>query len=189
MESAERGDGIQIINVDDINAVPVALNNGIQLIETCMMPRCLIQLILLTILDNGALLGRRRTKNPEKAQDKYKHKKAMAQGMLDLALLSSNAHQLRLILEYKERNNYFYVSISCISLSIVLQVIVAVAFILKFKVLKRYYYGEAIDEETQQKNFERKARFDNFISLGILFITIINVFMSAFGSAQTLSVP
>ncbi|CAH1714302.1 unnamed protein product [Chironomus riparius] len=161
MESAEREDVIQRIDVDQIDAAPIA------------------------ILDNEARLGKRRNKSAEKAQDKYKHKKAMAQGMLDLALLSSNAHQLRLILEYKERNNYFYVSIACISLSIILQVIVAVAFILKFKVLKRYYYGEAMDEETQQKNFERKARFDNFISLGILFITIINVFMSAFGSAQT----
>jgi hypothetical protein len=159
VESAVIGDVSHKIQVDEVDAVPK--KNG-----------------------NGHQLGKNRIKSAEKAQDKYKHKKAMAQGMMDLALLSSNAHQLRLILEYKEKNNYFYVSISCILLSIALQVAVAVAFILKFKVLKRYYYGEAMDEETQIKNFERKAHFDNYISLGILFITIINVFMTAFGSAQ-----
>ena len=101
--------------------------------------------------------------------------------MLDLALLSSNAQQLRLILDHQERNNYFYVSITCILLSIVLQIIVAIAFILKFKVLKRYYFVDP-DEISKMKDFERNAKYDNFITLGILFITIINVFMTAFGS-------
>jgi hypothetical protein len=136
---------------------------------------------LSTNLDAERLLGKSQHPITSKAQKKFKHKKAVAQGMLDLALLSSNAQQLRLILDYKERNNYFFISISCIVLSIVLQIIVAVAFILKFKVLNRYYLEDP-DEMSRKKDFERSARFDNFITLGILFITIINVFMTAFGS-------
>lgn len=159
VEAADCRDGEHRMSIEEIEPIPISNGQKSRLVNS-------------------------RMKNPEKSQDKYKHKKAMAQGMMDLALLSSNAHQLRLILEYKERNDYFYVSLSCILLSLILQVAVAMGFILKFKVLKRYYYGEALDEETQRKNFERKANFDNYLSMGILLITIINVFMSAFGSAQ-----
>ncbi|CRK87159.1 CLUMA_CG000968, isoform A [Clunio marinus] len=48
----------------------------------------------------------------------YQQKKSMAQGMLDLALLSANANQLRYILDSNERNHYFYVSLSLISMSL-----------------------------------------------------------------------
>ncbi|XP_070497635.1 ninjurin-A-like [Chironomus tepperi] len=100
----------------------------------------------------------------------YQQKKTIAQGMLDLALLSSNANQLRYILDYKERNHYYYISLSCISLSLVLQVLVAIALVFK----SRYN----IDNEQEYANADR---INNFITMGILFITIINVFTSAFG--------
>jgi membrane protein CcdC involved in cytochrome C biogenesis len=90
--------------------------------------------------------------------------------MLDLALLSSNANQLRYILDYKERNHYYYISLSCISSSLVLQVLVAIALVFK----SRYN----IDNEEEYANADR---INNFITMGILFITIINVFTSAFG--------
>lgn len=100
----------------------------------------------------------------------YQQKKSLAQGMLDLALLSANANQLRYVLEYKERNHYYYVSLTLISLSLVLQVLVAVALVFK----SRYN----IDNEQEYINADR---INNFITMGILFITIINVFTSAFG--------
>jgi len=100
----------------------------------------------------------------------YQQKKTIAQGMLDLALLSSNANQLRYILDYKERNHYYYISLSCISSSLVLQVLVAIALVFK----SRYN----IDNEEEYANADR---INNFITMGILFITIINVFTSAFG--------
>lgn len=90
--------------------------------------------------------------------------------MLDLALLSANANQLRYVLEYKERNHYYYVSLSLISTSLVLQILVAIALVFK----SRYN----LDKEEEYINADR---INNFITMGILFITIINVFISAFG--------
>ncbi|KAG5678189.1 hypothetical protein PVAND_007882 [Polypedilum vanderplanki] len=100
----------------------------------------------------------------------YQQRKTIAQGMMDLALLSSNANQLRYILDYKERNHYYYISLSLISTSLVLQILVAIALVFK----SRYN----IENE---KEYENADRINNFITMGILMITIINVFTSAFG--------
>jgi Ninjurin len=102
----------------------------------------------------------------------YQQKKTIAQGMLDLALLSANANQLRYILDYKERNLYYYMSLSLISSSLVLQILVAFALVFK----SRYN----IDNEEEYANADK---INNFITLGILLITMINVFTSAFSVA------
>lgn len=52
----------------------------------------------------------------------YQQKKNLAQGMMDLALLSANANQLRYILESYTRHPYYWFSLISISLSIILQV-------------------------------------------------------------------
>lgn len=104
----------------------------------------------------------------------YQQKKTIAQGMLDLALLSSNANQLRYVLEYKERNHYYYVSVSLISSSLVLQVLVAIALVFKSR------YNIDVDVEYRDAD-----RLNNFITMAILLITIINVFTSAFGIAPS----
>lgn len=52
----------------------------------------------------------------------YQHKKTLAQGMMDLALLSANANQLRYVLESYDRHPYFYPSLAMISISLILQV-------------------------------------------------------------------
>ena len=52
----------------------------------------------------------------------YQHKKTLAQGMMDLALLTANANQLRYVLESYRRHPYFYPSLIFISLSIIFQV-------------------------------------------------------------------
>ncbi|KAJ6640570.1 Ninjurin-A [Pseudolycoriella hygida] len=51
----------------------------------------------------------------------YQHKKTLAQGMMDLALLSANANQLRYVLESYNRHPYYYFSLVFISLSLILQ--------------------------------------------------------------------
>lgn len=96
----------------------------------------------------------------------------MAQGMLDLALLSANANQLRYVLDSNIRNHYFYVSLSLISTSLVLQVLVAIALVFKSK------YN--IDKPEDYANADR---INNFILIGILLITISNVVSSAFAPA------
>lgn len=62
---------------------------------------------------------------PKKPLDNniYSTKKTVAQGMMDLALLTANASQLKLLLKYNiERTSLFFIHISCICISIVLQV-------------------------------------------------------------------
>lgn len=58
----------------------------------------------------------------------YQHKKTLAQGMMDLALLSANANQLRYVLETNKQHPYFYPSLLFISLSIIFQVSYSLAF-------------------------------------------------------------
>lgn len=52
----------------------------------------------------------------------YQHKKTLAQGMMDLALFSANANQLRYVLESYNRHPYYYPSLVLISISLVFQV-------------------------------------------------------------------
>lgn len=52
----------------------------------------------------------------------YQHKKTLAQGMMDLALFSANANQLRYVLESYDRHPYYYPSLSLISISLIIQV-------------------------------------------------------------------
>jgi len=99
----------------------------------------------------------------------YQQKKSLAQGMLDLALLSANANQLRYVLDINVRNHYYYVSLSLISTSLILQVLVAIALIFK----SRYNVDQA-------EGYENADRVNNFILIGILLITISNVVSSAF---------
>lgn len=102
----------------------------------------------------------------------YQQKKSMAQGMLDLALLSANANQLRYVLDSNVRNHYYYVSLSLISCSLVMQVLVAIALVFK----SRFNIDNA-------EEYSDADRINNFILIGILLITITNVVSSAFAPA------
>lgn len=64
----------------------------------------------------------------------YQHKKTLAQGMMDLALLSANANQLRYVLETSNQHPYFYPSLLFISVSIIFQVGATHLHIAKFAV-------------------------------------------------------
>ena len=70
----------------------------------------------------------------------YQHKKTLAQGMMDLALLSANANQLRYVLESYGRHPYYYPSLVLISLSIICQVSWETYKHLKFASLNLFLY-------------------------------------------------
>lgn len=55
--------------------------------------------------------------------NEYQQKKTLAKGMMDLALFSANANQLRYVLESSSRHPYYYPSIVFISFSLIMQVI------------------------------------------------------------------
>ncbi|XP_055372820.1 ninjurin-A-like [Condylostylus longicornis] len=106
----------------------------------------------------------------------YQHKKTLAQGMMDLALLLANANQLRYVLESKSIHPYYSVNIVLLAISISLQITVGIALIINSQ------YGVKKEREMRLAN-----RINNFTLIGIFLITIVNVFISAFGVADNLS--
>uniref|UniRef100_A0AAG5DCZ6 Ninjurin a n=1 Tax=Anopheles atroparvus TaxID=41427 RepID=A0AAG5DCZ6_ANOAO len=103
----------------------------------------------------------------------YQQKKNLAQGMMDLALLSANANQLRYVLESYKRHPYFYVNLTFITTSIIAQVAVGIGLIWK----SRYNIKN-------ENDFCKADRINNFVTIGIFIITIVNVLISAFGVAE-----
>lgn len=81
---------------------------------------------------SGGLLARLLGKSDSaKKDDSFQSKKTAAEGMMDIALLTANANQLRFLITYNQDSKTYYMSISLIILSLVLQVAVGVALIFK----------------------------------------------------------
>lgn len=70
----------------------------------------------------------------------YQNKKTLAQGMMDLALFSANANQLRYVLESSGRHPYYYPSIVFISVSLLMQVNKAFKFCF-ILLIKNFYFA------------------------------------------------
>lgn len=103
----------------------------------------------------------------------YQQKKNLAQGMMDLALISANANQLRYVLESFDRHPYYYFSVIFISFSLVLQVAVGIGLILN----SRY-------NVKNQDDICKADKINNMTIIGIFLITIVNVFIASFGVAE-----
>ncbi|XP_054157352.1 ninjurin-A-like [Oppia nitens] len=100
----------------------------------------------------------------------YATKKTIAQGMLDVALLTANASQLKYCLQLGTKSKFYYFMVTLISSSIILQISLGVAIILKsrFNINKDHH--------------QRSAEFYNNTIVWIVFvITVINIIISAFG--------
>lgn len=54
--------------------------------------------------------------------NRYQQRKTLAQGMMDIALLSANANQLRYVVEARDSMAYYVACLTLISLSIIIQV-------------------------------------------------------------------
>lgn len=104
----------------------------------------------------------------------YQQKKTIAQGMMDLALLSANANQFRYVLQSSGRHPYFYPSLIMIGLSLVLQVVVGIGLIWN----SRYNVKDC--EQMCKAN-----RANNWTVIAIFLVTILNVFISSFGVVET----
>ncbi|XP_074113264.1 uncharacterized protein LOC141536555 [Cotesia typhae] len=99
----------------------------------------------------------------------YQQKKTLAQGMMDLALISANANQLRYVMQYTN-HPFHYLSLAMIVLSLLLQVVVGIGLIWN----SRYDVKE--DEQIPKAN-----KTNNWTVVGIFLVTILNVFISSFG--------
>ncbi|RZB38637.1 uncharacterized protein BDFB_010595 [Asbolus verrucosus] len=103
----------------------------------------------------------------------YQHKKTLAQGMMDLALFSANANQLRYVLESYNRHPYYYPSLILISISLIFQVAVGIGLT-----------WNATYNVKNEKEICLANRINNFTVIGIFLVTVVNVFISAFGVAN-----
>lgn len=114
-------------------------------------------------------------KSPRPAMDVnlYAAKKTVAQGMMDIALLTANASQLKYVLREGDNDKYYLLNLTCLSVSISLQIIVGVLLVLN----NRYN----INMTAQQHNAEL---LNNLTIIGIFLITVVNVFISAFGTSH-----
>lgn len=102
----------------------------------------------------------------------YQQKKTLAQGMMDLALLSANANQFRYVLQ-SSSHPYFMVSLSMIGTSLFLQVMVGIGLIWNST------YNVKKDTHTLAAD-----KINNFTIIGIFLVTILNVFITSFGVAE-----
>ncbi|XP_062129851.1 ninjurin-A-like isoform X4 [Drosophila sulfurigaster albostrigata] len=99
----------------------------------------------------------------------YQSRKTLAQGMMDLALLSANANQLRHVLETETKSAYFFISLSLISLSIIFQIGVGVGLIWNY----RY-------DIKKEEDISRANRINNYTVIGIFIVTVVNVIIPSF---------
>lgn len=70
----------------------------------------------------------------KKSSSVYSIKKKIAEGMMDISLLTANANQLRFIMTYNYRTHTYYFSMSLIILSLVLQILVGIALIVRVSI-------------------------------------------------------
>ncbi|XP_023307519.1 ninjurin-A isoform X2 [Lucilia cuprina] len=102
--------------------------------------------------------------------NRYATKKTIAQGMLDIALLTANASQLKYILQVGEQHQFYKLMLILISLSIVLQLMVGIFFVI---------IGSL---NINRKQDQTAAIILNDIILVVIFvISVINVIISGFG--------
>merc|ERR1711953_788525 len=115
--------------------------------------------------------GRRKTLDA----NRYATKKTIAQGMLDVALLTANASQLKYVLQVGEDNHPFYhLMLALIILSIILQIIVGILFLI--------IGGMNINENADQRVADI---LNDIITVTVFLITLINVVINGFGIRHT----
>ncbi|XP_022650336.1 ninjurin-2-like isoform X3 [Varroa jacobsoni] len=103
----------------------------------------------------------------------YATKKSIAQGMLDVALLTANASQLKYLLQVGHTHEFYTIMVSLISTSIILQILVGAFIVLVGTV-----------NLNKEKNHFRANVLNNMVTIFIFMITVINIIISAFGLGE-----
>ncbi|KAG5678185.1 hypothetical protein PVAND_007878 [Polypedilum vanderplanki] len=103
----------------------------------------------------------------------FVQKKNIAQGMMDLALLSSNCNQLRYVLDMNGLHPYYFTSLILIGTSLVLQVIVGLGLL----------YTNSYNLR-QRSEMRSASKFSSLSIVGVFLITIINVLIGTFNGTN-----
>ncbi|XP_013162699.1 PREDICTED: ninjurin-1 isoform X1 [Papilio xuthus] len=109
--------------------------------------------------------------------NRYATKKTVAQGMLDIALLTSNASQLKYVLQVGQKHEFYTLLVILISVSIVLQAIAGVLALII----------SSLDDEN---NHKRKKIADGLYHLSVGLMTGVvfcDVIKMTFGFDPALS--
>ncbi|KAL3285070.1 hypothetical protein HHI36_019194 [Cryptolaemus montrouzieri] len=104
-----------------------------------------------------------------RTSNSYAAKKTVAQGMMDIALITSNANQLRYLVEYAGETRTYYLNMILIIVSLMLQVAVGVSLLFK----GRYQ----LKGDLKHKNV---SKINSFSVIGVFLVTLINVFIASF---------
>ncbi|XP_022192794.2 ninjurin-1-like [Nilaparvata lugens] len=113
-----------------------------------------------------------------KRKNTYAAKKTVAQGMMDLALITANANQMKFMIQfYKNRDFTFWTVMVLIWLSLIIQVAVGVVLIFK----RRF--------DLKHHQHEHGIRMGNYVIVGVFLVTVINVFIASFSIGNTADPP
>ncbi|XP_035660004.1 uncharacterized protein LOC118404777 [Branchiostoma floridae] len=101
----------------------------------------------------------------------FAQKKTLAQGLMDIALLTANASQMKLVLtEGPDRVLFYHFLVTMLSLSVICQCFVGFLLLYKSRL--------NIEDEHEQHAADTA---NNWATALVMVITIINVFISSFG--------
>ncbi|CAH1396012.1 unnamed protein product [Nezara viridula] len=120
---------------------------------------------------------------PRKPLDanRYATKKTIAQGMLDIALLTANASQLKYILQIGDKHEFYSLMLGLITTSIILQVGMGVLF-LSLNLMR--------DCRLHLIEYKTSALIINNLAVaGAFAVTCLNLLISAFDSNLARFVP
>ncbi|KAL4708464.1 hypothetical protein ACJJTC_001180 [Scirpophaga incertulas] len=106
--------------------------------------------------------------------NRYATKKTVAQGMLDIALLTSNASQLKYVLQVGPKHEFYTLLVVLISISIVLQALSAIVALV---------LGSILNINRQPDHRKAEILNDTSLAFKILSITI-NVVISILSSIR-----
>jgi len=105
----------------------------------------------------------------------YSTKKTIAQGMMDIALLTANASQLKSHLATPYWDIYHKVNITLIAVSIILQLVVGVALIF----IGRLECQKCREDDKEHNHYRTTATNDVVVAL-VFVITVVNIFVATF---------
>jgi len=105
--------------------------------------------------------------------NRYATKKTIAQGLLDVALLTANASQLKYVLQVGyDKHPFYYLMLSLIIISMILQIVVAVLS-LSLNMMR--------DCLLDREEYAYSATFLSYFSLSaVTAISFLNIIISAF---------
>ncbi|XP_035685529.1 ninjurin-2-like [Branchiostoma floridae] len=109
--------------------------------------------------------------------NKFTARKTMAQGFLDMALLSANASQMKYVLQVGPVSIMYYFLLFFLTISVLLQLAVAMLLLLK----TQFTEAEETDDEENLRNSKKMHLLNNWITALVIVTMVVNVFITAFG--------